>query len=147
MDIIKIVGIGIVAVIIITIIKQYKPEFAIYVSIIAGIIIFFMVFDQLSGIINLINELTSKANINSDFIKILLKITGIAFLAEFAVQICMDLGESALANKVDLGGKVIIISLYTNSTLKEFANEKTNNNICYSDLYFWYKYFYSRYRR
>ena len=45
------------------------------------------------------------------FIKILLKITGIAFLAEFAVQICMDLGESALANKVDLGGKVIIISL------------------------------------
>ena len=66
MDIIKIVGIGIVAVIIITIIKQYKPEFAIYVSIIAGIIIFFMVFDQLSGIINLINELTSKANINSD---------------------------------------------------------------------------------
>ena len=105
MDIIKIVGIGIVAVIIITLIKQYKPEFAIYVSIIAGIIIFFMVFDQLSGIINLINELTSKANINSDFIKILLKITGIAFLAEFAVQICMDLGESALANKVDLGGK------------------------------------------
>lgn len=112
MDIIKIVGIGIVAVIIITIIKQYKSEFAIYVSIIAGIIIFFMVFDQLSGIINLINELTSKANINSDFIKILLKITGIAFLAEFAVQICMDLGESALANKVDLGGKFLFLFQY-----------------------------------
>ena len=111
MDIIKIVGIGIVAVIIITIIKQYKPEFAIYVSIIAGIIIFFMVFDGLAGIINLINELTTKANINSEFIKILLKITGIAFLAEFAVQICNDLGESALANKVDLGGKIIVISL------------------------------------
>ena len=57
MDIIKIVGIGIVAVIIVTIIKQYKPEFAIYVSIIAGILIFFMVFDKLSGIISLINEL------------------------------------------------------------------------------------------
>lgn len=101
----------IIAVIIITIIKQYKPEFAIYVSILAGIIIFFMVFENLSGIIDLINDLTLKSNVNSDFIKILLKITGIAFLAEFAVQICMDLGESALANKVDLGGKVIIISL------------------------------------
>jgi stage III sporulation protein AD len=111
MDIVKIVGIGIIAVIIITIIKQYKPEFAIYVSILAGIIIFFMVFENLSGIIDLINDLTLKSNVNSDFIKILLKITGIAFLAEFAVQICMDLGESALANKVDLGGKVIIISL------------------------------------
>lgn len=111
MDIVKIVGIGIIAAIIITIIKQYKPEFAIYVSILAGIIIFFMVFENLSGIIDLINDLTLKSNVNSDFIKILLKITGIAFLAEFAVQICMDLGESALANKVDLGGKVIIISL------------------------------------
>ena len=111
MDIVKIVGIGIIAVIIITIIKQYKQEFAIYVSILAGIIIFFMVFENLSGIIDLINDLTLKSNVNSDFIKILLKITGIAFLAEFAVQICMDLGESALANKVDLGGKVIIISL------------------------------------
>lgn len=111
MDIVKIVGIGIIAVIIITIIKQYKPEFAIYVSILAGIIIFFMVFENLSGIIDLINDLTLKSNVNSDFIKILLKITGIAFLAELAVQICMDLGESALANKVDLGGKVIIISL------------------------------------
>ena len=111
MDIVKIVGIGIIAVIIITIIKQYKPEFAIYVSILAGIIIFFMVFENLSGIIDLINDLTLKSNVNSDFIKILLKITGIAFLAEFAVQICMNLGESALANKVDLGGKVIIISL------------------------------------
>ena len=74
MDIIKIVGIGIVAVIIITIIKQYKPEFAIYVSIIAGIIIFFMVFDGLSGIINLINTLTANANINSEFIEILLNL-------------------------------------------------------------------------
>ena len=111
MDIIKIVGIGIVAVIIITIIKQYKPEFAIYVSIIAGIIIFFMVFEQLSGIINLINELTSKANINSDFIKILLKITGIAFLAEFAVSICKDSGEAAIASKIEIGSKIIIISM------------------------------------
>ena len=58
MDIVKIVGIGIIAVIIITIIKQYKPEFAIYVSILAGIIIFFMVFENLSGIIDLINDLT-----------------------------------------------------------------------------------------
>ena len=110
-EVVKVVAIGVVAVIVITIIKQYRPEFAIYVSIIAGIIIFFTVFDKLAGIINIINELSSKANINSEFIKILLKITGIAFLAEFAVQICMDLGESALANKVDLGGKVIIIGL------------------------------------
>ena len=39
MDIIKIIGIAFIAVIIIVILKQYRPEFAIYASIIAGVLI------------------------------------------------------------------------------------------------------------
>jgi len=41
----------------------------------------------------------------------LLKITGIAILTEFSVSICNDFGETSIGNKIDLGGKVIIISL------------------------------------
>lgn len=48
---------------------------------------------------------------NSEFLLILLKITGIAFLTEFAVSICKDSGETAIANKIDLGGKIIIIAI------------------------------------
>ena len=47
----------------------------------------------------------------NEFLKILLKITGIAILTEFAVSICKDCGETAIANKVDLGGKIVIISI------------------------------------
>ena len=35
MEIVKIIGIGLTALIIIIILKQYKPEFAVYVSILA----------------------------------------------------------------------------------------------------------------
>ena len=42
---------------------------------------------------------------------LLIKITGIAILTEFMVSICKDSGETAIANKVDLGGKVIIMSM------------------------------------
>ena len=42
MDIVKIAGIGIISVVVIIILKQYKPEFAIYASIIAGVIIIFL---------------------------------------------------------------------------------------------------------
>ena len=42
---------------------------------------------------------------------LLIKITGIAFLTEFAVSISKDSGESAIANKIDIGGKVIIVSM------------------------------------
>ena len=111
MDIIKIIGVGLTALVIIIIIKQYKPEFAVYVSLIAGAIILFMVMDKLGGVINLLTSLTKKTSVNSEFIMILLKITGISILTEFAVSICKDSGETAIASKIDLGGKVIIIAM------------------------------------
>ena len=91
--------------------KQYKPEFVIYVSIIAGAIILMMLVPYIKSIIDLLNDLAGKASINTDFIKFLIKITGIAFLTEFAVNICKDTGENSIANKIDLGGKVIIITM------------------------------------
>ena len=111
MEIVKIIGEGLTSLIIIIILKQYKPEFVVYVSLISGIIILFLVLDKLSGIIDLLTEISNKANANNKFLGILLKITGIAFLTEFAVNVCKDSGETAIANKVDLGGKVIIVSI------------------------------------
>lgn len=111
MDIIKIIGIGLIALIIIIILKQYKPEFAIYASLIAGILIFALIATKISGIVEVLKSLANKSSINSEFITLLIKITGIAILTEFTVSICKDSGESAIASKVDLGGKVIIMSM------------------------------------
>ena len=111
MDIVKIIGIAFISVIIIIILKQYKPEFAIYVSIIAGILILTMSFSKLSSIIELLNNIASKTSINGEFLKILLKITGIAILTEFGISICKDSGETAIASKVDIAGKVTIIAI------------------------------------
>lgn len=111
MEIVKIIGVGLVALILIIILKQYKPEFTIYASIIAGAIILLMVMDKLHSIINLLSNISKKAGIGNEFLKIILKITGIAILTEFAVSICKDSGESAIASKIDLGGKIIIISI------------------------------------
>lgn len=111
MEIIKIIGVGLVALTFIIVIKQYKPEFAIYISLIAGALILLLVMDKFAGIIELLKALASKASVNNEFLLILLKITGIAFLTEFAVSICKDSGESAIASKIDLGGKVIIIGM------------------------------------
>ena len=111
MEIIKIIGIGITALIIIIILKQYKPEFAVYTSIIAGIGILLLSLSQMSSVINLLKDIASRASISSEFLGIILKITGIAILTEFAVSICQDSGESAIANKIDIGGKIMIITM------------------------------------
>ena len=111
MDIIKIIGIALVAVIIIIVLKQYRPEFAIYVSIITGILILLLVTNKLADIINLLNSIANKSSVNMEFLTLLIKITGIAFLAEFAVSICKGSGETAIANKVEIGSKILIIAM------------------------------------
>ena len=110
-EIIKIVGIGLSALVIIIILRQYKPEYAIYVSMIAGVLILFLAIEKITGIINLLQTFSNKTYINKTFLNILLKITGIAILTEFAVSICNDSGEKAIASKIEIGSKVIIITM------------------------------------
>ena len=98
MEIIKIIGIALIALIIIIMLKQYRPEYAIFISI-------------LTGILNLIESIQDKFSINTQFIALLIKITGIAFLSEFAISVCKDSGEAAIASKIEIGSKIIIISM------------------------------------
>ena len=111
MEVIKIIGIALVALIIIVLLKQYKPEYTIYISLLAGALIILLIMDKLTGIINLLQSLANKTSINSTFLSLLIKITGIAFLSEFAISICKDSGEAAIANKIEVGTKIIIISM------------------------------------
>lgn len=111
MEIIKIIGIGLIALIMIIMVKQYKPEFTVYISILAGVLILTFLLPKIEGIIQLLQNVSQKASMNNQFLILLLKMTGITFLTEFAVSICKDSGESAIASKIELGGKVIIIAM------------------------------------
>ena len=111
MEVVRIIGIGLIALIIIILLKQYKPEFAIYISLLTGVLILLLVVDELSGVISLLQSFADKVSINSTFLVLLIKITGIAFLSEFAVSICKDVGEAAIASKIEIGTKIIIISM------------------------------------
>lgn len=111
MEVLKIIGIALISLIIIILLKQYKPEFAIYISLLTGVLILVLVMDKLTGVINLLQSISNKTSINNNFLNLLIKITGVAFLSEFAVSVCKDSGESAIASKIELGTKIIIISM------------------------------------
>ena len=110
-EVVKIIAIGMIALIVIIVIKQYRPEFAIYISIIAGVLILMLSLHKIGEVVSLIQGISEKSGINGKFLSILLKITGIAILTEFAVSVCKDSGESAIASKIEMGSKVIIISM------------------------------------
>lgn len=64
MDIIKIIGIGLIGLIIIILLKQYKPEFAIYVSLAVGIMILVLVLEKFTR-----NYFTNKITCNKSLNK------------------------------------------------------------------------------
>lgn len=111
MDIIKIIGIGFITLIITIILKEYRKEYAIYAVIICGAIILIYSLNTVTSIVNFLEQLSKNRSFNTDFISCLLKIAGISILTEYAVSICKDSGESAIANKIDFGGKILIISM------------------------------------
>ena len=111
MDILQIVCIGIIAVILSATIKAQRPEIALQVNIITGIIIFLVVAVKLSVVIEFIEDFSKKADIDFTYITILLKIAGIAYIAEFGAEVCKDAGESSIASKIELAGKVTIMIL------------------------------------
>lgn len=110
MEIIKIIGVGFISLIITMVLKEYRKEYAVFPILIGGSIILFLSLDMMKGILEFIDKL-AKNTYYENFISLLLKITGISILTEYAISICRDSGESAIANKIDFGGKLIVISL------------------------------------
>jgi len=110
-EIVQIIGLAMVVTVVGAVIKQLKPELALQLSILAGVTIFILVMDKIRLVIDLLQKLAEQANISSYYLFIILKIMGIAYLAEFGCQICRDAGENALATKIEIAAKVFVVIL------------------------------------
>lgn len=108
---IKISVFGIVVVSIIVLLRKHNPEVAIAMTIASGVIILNYLLPQLHNIFVELNNIVKSFKMNTMYINTLLKIIGIAYISEFASQICIDAGETAIASKIELGGKVLIMTL------------------------------------
>lgn len=109
MEIIQIVGLGLVTAVLSLIIREQKPLFSFLLAAFTGILIFLFLIGKISGIIGVLEDLAQKSGVNMVFLKTILKIIGVAYIAEFGAQIIRDAGQEAVAAKVELSGKVLIM--------------------------------------
>ncbi len=108
---VKIVVIGIVSTILVVILKEHKKEYAILLSIVAGVMLLLLTLSKIEPIISLIQKLSLNIPIDNSYILLILKVIGISYLIEFGKDICIDAGESSIANKIEIAGKVIIVGI------------------------------------
>lgn len=109
MEILKILGIGIITCIVVLIVKQVKPEFAIVLLIAGSCIMLYYIFDYFVDILAVFDNIVAKTGINSELFAIILKIVGIGYLIEFGANICADAGNPSIADKIIVAGKLIIL--------------------------------------
>lgn len=111
MEIVKIVGLGLLAGMLINILRQQKPEMAMQLSIAAGVMLFFLMVSKVLRVVDVMQTLSAKAAIEQAHMETVLKIIGIAYVADFGSQVLQDAGEKAVASKVEMAGKIVIMLL------------------------------------
>jgi stage III sporulation protein AD len=110
-DILQIVSLGLIATFLVALLKEQKSNLAFLLTVFVGCTIFLLLVDQISEILLMLREMAEGAHIQMVYLETMLKIIGIAYIAEFAAQISKDAGQGAIAAKIELGGKIVILAL------------------------------------
>ncbi|WP_125666167.1 stage III sporulation protein AD [Paenibacillus baekrokdamisoli] len=111
MEMIQIVGLGLISTVLILVVREQKPMFAFLLAAFTGLFIFLYVIGKIEAVIQVLEQLADRSGIPSIYLKTILKIIGIAYIAEFGSQIVRDAGQEGIASKIEFAGKVLILVL------------------------------------
>ena len=111
LEIFKIIGIGITLAIAVVIIRQTRPDLSSVLLIAGGVLLSLYIIDLLEDVFGVFSKILESTNLDSALFLTLLKIVGIAYLTEFSASICNDSGNSSIAQKLQLAGKLTIFVL------------------------------------
>lgn len=109
MDIIQVVMIGIVGAILTLTVKQYRPEIAALLALATGILILFFGFSALQTALDRVFSIANAYNINTAYIGTVVRIIAIAYICQFASDMCRDSGQGAIASKIEFCAKILIL--------------------------------------
>lgn len=109
MNIVGICAVAIVSAILALTIKKTTPQISLVITIAAGVIIFAAILSFIPQTLSKIQKLVSATGMNTEYGGILFKSLGICFLCQFASDTCKDAGQTSLASKVELVGKLMIV--------------------------------------
>ena len=109
MDIYAAIGIAAVGAALAVIIKQYKPEYALAVSLSTGVVIMYIALKTVYPVLSDLDYILKATNMQSAYIEVLLKSLGICFITQLAADACRDSGQGAIAAKVEMAGKAAIL--------------------------------------
>lgn len=110
-ELFSVAGMAVTAGVLAVLLRQYKAEYAMLLSLLCCVLIFAVILSQLQPAFDLLNRLLHTTGINSEYGKILMKALGICYVVQLASDSCTEAGQTAIAGKIELAGKAAILLL------------------------------------
>lgn len=110
-EIIRISAFFIITAIIVILVRIMRPEMAGPVLVASSVIVFTYIANVIGGIFDSGIEIVDKTGLDKEQIALLFKVIIAVYVMEFARGICIDLGETGLAQKIDMCARVYLIIL------------------------------------
>ncbi len=106
------IGIALAAAFTAVFLKECRlPALSLLAAVAGGAVIFLRLLPSLSALMDSYSALSELGGVNQHYFGLIMKIIGVAYVCEFAGQICRDAGQGAIALKLELVGKVAILLL------------------------------------
>lgn len=107
----QLAGASLIATLLLAVIRQHSPTFTVPLSLAIAVAIFLFLLPDLVEVVRLVQGYALRGGIADRFLATVMKVLGIAYLTELAAGVCRDAGEASLAQRVELGGKILILLL------------------------------------
>ncbi len=109
MDIIRIAVLGIAGVLTAMILRKEKGEYSVFISMVVCICMFVYMLSKVETVLEFADRLSSMIMVDGRYIGMVIKMVGITYVAEFAINICKDAGYAAVANQIEVFAKISIL--------------------------------------
>ena len=110
MEITRIIALGLIGTVFAVLLKRENPQIALLIAAAPGILSFLWLCAPLRELLLLLRKTAEEAKVSEGYFSIVLKVIGIAYLTQFGAQLCADAGEGAIAAKIQLAGKVMMMA-------------------------------------
>jgi stage III sporulation protein AD len=105
----KVVGLAVLATVVLAVLRRERPEWGVLVGVAAGTVLLLAVLKPLAQVVVDLLRLAALGRVQSQYLALILKVLGVAYLASLAAQVARDAGEGMVAERVELAGKVVIL--------------------------------------
>ena len=106
----KLAGIALLAVSAAAVLRAYRPEMALQLTVAACLFLLAYALSDIAAIRAAVDGVAGRFGLGAEQLKLVFKVIGISYVVQFAAEACRDAGESAIASKVELAGRVLIVA-------------------------------------